>query len=152
MPAWCQCSNNNRTENFLSRCRRCSASARCFRVFGCCVWKVFSTFLRHPFFSCVFVFHDRRPKRKELLNPVEDFFFLSRTKLMCKKKKEKRKTRLKIVFESFSRFSSFGGKTFSLAKRKNSIFLRAVVVCVWGTKSRTLQQRRRRVWKIEWKL
>jgi hypothetical protein len=61
--------------------------------------KMFSTFLRHPFFSCVFVFHDRRPKtgeKKELLKGREEkkkflklvLLFSCRTFFrMCKKKK-----------------------------------------------------------------
>jgi hypothetical protein len=61
--------------------------------------KMFSTFLRHPFFSYVFVFHDRRHKAKELLSRcgldrrrkffvlVLLFLFVNSPR-MCKRKKK----------------------------------------------------------------
>lgn len=75
-----------RTGNIFSR-----SHVLCVLVKNC-----FSTFLRHPFFSYVFVFHDRRPKRKELLKPVERHFTCVFLCFSVEASSVRRRTRLKI--------------------------------------------------------
>lgn len=95
------------------------------RSFGVLV-KMFSTFLCHPFFSYVFVFHDRRPKRWRAAE--ENIFFLlslfavelNRMSVSEKQKRKKKSRRKKKKKRSWihehkllwkSKFSDFTSST-----------------------------------------